>query len=407
MEQEWARSTILPELAITSPVGSTNGYERDASGVVRPVFGDYELSPAEQLVKTRLRDGILEFQSFWLDLREQKKFSPETLADLDEQTASIFYRLLEYPSKAEADRLGVLTHDENYFGENLTATLCDEPAARLLRREGAMSVFQGTRCHWPQGVLARNHPRLVSAFRSGWNDPFALGRLGAWHGTLIGEGGLTDEEASALGTLVTTISPQQIILVGPLVPVLVEIFQYLWRHESATPDAVKNKPRLIVVGPADNSGASPEFLSRCALVNGDPGDPKTICAIRAELVPGVNAALVMPGDLPNTTAQGLLNGLAPFLGPEGAVLAACGRYDLNTIAETLPVAGTLTAWLKENGPELGFALLGGNARTRAQLCNWIVFRSAPARTMWNNQWMFTAADLALAEETEDLLPANP
>jgi predicted HAD superfamily hydrolase len=407
MEQEWSRSTILPELAITSPVGSTNSYERDASGAIRPVLGAYELSSAEQLVKARLRDGILEFQSFWLKLRRQKKYSPETLADMDQQTASIFYRLLEYPSKAEADRLGVLTHDENYFGESFSAPLCDDQTPRHLQRDGVQAVFQAARCYWPQGVVARNNPRLITALRSGWNDYLSLGRIGAWHGTPIGEGGLTDEEASTLGTLVNSLSLQQIIFVGPLVPVLEEVFQFLWRHEARPAEALKNKPRLIAVGPVGGMVASPEFLSRCVLVDGDLNDPRTVRAIRAELVPGVNAALVMPGELSDTIARRLLNGLAPFLGPEGVMFTACGRFDRNTIAETLPMAKAINAWLKENGRELGFGLWTGNATVRAQLCNWIVLRRAPAQAVWNNQWMFTAADLAFAEETGDLLLAKP
>src|SRR6202000_1892924 len=115
---DWSRSTILAELAITSPVGSTNGYRREPSGVINPVLGPYEISSAEQLIKTRLREGLLAFQELWLALSPHKNYSPETLADIDAQTASIFYRLLEYPTKGEADRLGILTHDENYFGEN-------------------------------------------------------------------------------------------------------------------------------------------------------------------------------------------------------------------------------------------------------------------------------------------------
>ncbi len=406
MEQEWCRFTILPELAITSPVGSTNGYERDVSGAVRPVLGRYEISSAEQLVKTRLRDGILEFQSFWLKLRAGKNYSPETLADMDQQTASIFYRLLEYPSKGEADRLGVLTHDENYFGENFSAPLCDDQTPRHLQRDGVQAVFQAARCYWPQGVVARNHPRLITALRSGWNDRLALGRLGAWHGTPIGESGLTDEEASTLGTLVNALSLRQIIFVSPPVPVLAEIFQFLWRHETRPADVPKNKPRLIFAGPVGDKVANEEFLSRCAFVNGDLDNPDTVRAIRAELAPGVNIALVLPGELPDAAAEGLLNGLAPFLGREGVVLTACGRFDRSTAVETLPLAKTLNSWLKENGRELGFTLWIGNSAAQASLCNWIVFRRAPAQAVWNNQWMFTATDLALAGETEDLLLAK-
>lgn len=401
MEQDWNQCTILPELAISSTVGSTNDYQRDPAGAVQPVLGKCELTPAEREIRRRIRDGILEFQSFWLNLRSQKRYSPATLADLDQQTASIFYRLLEYPSKAEADRLGTLTHDENYFGAHLTSQLCDETTASLLRRDGMHTLIQTTRCHWPQGVLARENPRLVNALGMGWSDPPLLGRLGARHGSSIGEQGLTDEEVSALGLLVSGLGLRQIILVGPLVPAMIEVFQLLWQQEKEDP--LKNQPRLIIAGSAGGSTASPEFLSRCTFVNGDTDDPRTIHALRAALVPGVNAALVVPGELPETTLLGLLHGLAPFLGRDGALFIACGRYDRNAILETLPAARTVNAWRQKNAAELGFGLWTGPAALAAQLGNWLVFRRALTQMVWNNQWTFTAADLAVAEPAEDLL----
>jgi predicted HAD superfamily hydrolase len=403
MEQEWNRSTILPELAVSSPVGSTNGYERDAAGAVRPVLGAIELSAAEQSVRRRLREGILEFQSFWLNLLARKGFSTETLADLDRQTASIFYRLLEFPSKPEAERLGSMTHDENYFGENLTAPLCDDVAARQSRRGGIQVVCQTSRCHWPQGVLAREHPRLVNALSLGWSDVASMGRLGAWHGTPIGDSGITDDEATALGVVAKGLAFQQVVLVGPLGPALTEIFTHLWRNENGAEKVPKIQPRLIVVGSASEHVASAEFISQCALVDGVLNDPETIRATRAALVPGVNAALVMSGELPEAIMSGLLNGLAPFLGREGAVLAACGRYAQQDIKDTWPGAKTVNAWIKGNGGELGFGLWSGRPKLRAQLSNWVIFQRASGKAVWNNQWMFTAADLALAGQTEDLL----
>jgi FMN phosphatase YigB (HAD superfamily) len=401
MEQDWNQSTILPELAISSTVGSTNDYQRDATGAVQPVLGLCELTPAERELRRRIRDGILEFQSFWLHLRSQKRYSLPTLADLDQQTASIFYRLLEYPSKAEADRLGSLTHDENYFGAHLTSPLCDEPAGRLVRRDGMHALIQTTRCHWPQGVLARENPRLVNALSLGWRDPSLMGRLGARHGSAIGEQGFTDDEVSALGILVSGLELRQLILVGPLVPAMAEVFQLLWRQEKDDP--LKKQPRLIIAGSDGGSSAGPEFLSRCTFVNGALDDPQTIHALRAALVPGTNAALVVPGELPEPELSGLLNGLAPFLGRDGALFIACGRYDRNAILETLPAAKTVNAWRQKNAGELGFGLWTGPAALSAQLGNWLVFRRALTQLVWNNQWTFTAADLAVAEPTEDLL----
>ena len=74
---------------------------------------------------------------------------------------------------------------------------------------------------------------------------------------------------------------------------------------------------------------------------------------------------------------------------------------------SVPVAKIINAWLQENGRELGFQHWPGNAAARAPLCNWIVYRRAPAQTVWNNQWMLTAADQVLAEASDGSLLTKP
>ena len=353
-------------------------------------------------MKERLRTGILTFQSAWLTLRHNKgrdQFSPEMLADLDGQSAEIFYRLLEFPTKAEADRLGILTHDENYFGQPFTAPLCDETSPSRLRQDGLSSLFQNSRCYWPQGVVARANPRLMSSLRSPWTDPLCLGRLGAWNGAQPQDPGVTHDELVSLTTLLRGFAPQQVIYVGPFAPALENTFTNLWGNGAESDANNSSHPRLIVTGEVGEQRPSPKFASACAIVTGDPGDVRTARALRSKLQPGANLALAFSAEANPTRSQLLLNALAPVLGSKGLVLAACGRFDRHTLAKQLPLAEVVNQWASTHGGELGFGLWAGTSALRSTLCDWIVFRREPESLVWNKQWMLKPEDFALAHCT--------
>jgi predicted HAD superfamily hydrolase len=407
MDQNWDRSAILTEVAITACVGSTDGYQRNVAGELVPVLGAYQITPEERLVKARLRNGILAFQSYWLMLRKLKGaevITPEILADLDRNSASILYRLLDFPTKPEAERLGVLRHDENYFGQNYSAPLCDEETPNRLRREGVQSLFQGSKCYWPQGIVARHYPRLVSALRTGWNDPLTLGRLGVWHGVVPKDSGITDEELSSLGGLLHGLAPEQVIFVGPLTPPVEEVFQFLWKHAPPPNRLNQNKPRLIFTQQEADVRLSPEFVAQTHFIGGDLEQPQAIRAIRSQLVSSGNIAMVFTGEVKESTVEKMLNGLAPFLGFKGMVLAACGRFDRHTVAQDLSLARLANQWLHSTGKELGYGFWAAPVAAVPHLSNWIVFRRSPGDGV-RNQWMFTVADMAHAPETS-LLIAN-
>jgi predicted HAD superfamily hydrolase len=392
IDYDWCRMTILPEIAITAMCGSTNGYARDAAGQVQPVLGEFEINAAERTAKERLRVGILTFQGAWLTLRQNKAnaFTPEMLADIDGQSAAIFYRLLEFPTKPEADRLGILTHDENYFGHTFTAPLCDDASPKRLRQDGLSSLFQNSRCYWPQGVIARANPRLMSSLRAPWSDPLGLGRIGAWNGSLPHDPGVTHDELVSVTALVRAFAPDQVVFVGPYAASLEKSFGTIWNdtHGDST------QPRLIVAGDATEQ-PSAEFSVKCAVVSGDPSDVRMMRGLRSKLISGGNIALVFSGETNATRAKFFLAGLAPFLGGKGIVLTACGRYDRHTLGEQLPLVEAVNEWATAQGGELGFGLWAGTATARAALCDWVVFRRDSESLVWNKQWMLTPEEFAL------------
>lgn len=396
LERDWARSTILPEVAITAACGSTDGYVRDETGLVKPVLGPFEASESALRAKDRVREGILAFQSLWLDLRGAKAEMPisdEMLHDLDAAAAPQLYRLLEYPTKPEADRLGVLSHDENYFGQNHNAPLCDDDAPKRLRREGLQNLFQSARSYWPQGVVARTHPRLVSVLRAGWTDPTALGRMGAWHSVALHDAGMTDEELSSLGALLHGLAAEQVIFTGQLAPVLEEVFLFLWNHENRPLTGGRDFPRLILLGEPEDVPLRREFLDHCVRVGGDPSNPAVLNRLRKLIDPEGESALVLTHQVTPDQAGALLNGLSPFLGKRGTVLAACGLFDRHNVEKDAPLAAPVNTWWRSVGQFLGYApwspaLTAG----RAHLANWITFRRAVDAGVWNRQWMFSPAE---------------
>ncbi|MBL9137236.1 MAG: HAD hydrolase-like protein [Verrucomicrobiales bacterium] len=403
LDSDWAGVTILPEVAINAPIGSTDGYARNSDGIVVPVLGPYDITPEERHTKSRLRDGILAFQQDWLDLRAAKSkaaLSDAMLNDIDRQASATLARLLDYPTKPEAERLGVLRHDENYFGSNLSAPLCDDETPRKLRREGIQGLFQASRCYWPQGIVARTHPRLVSALRARWSDPIALGRLGAWHGIALQDGGITDEELSSLGTLLHGLAIDQVIFTGPLAPVVEEVFTVLWQSRSRSKTPIQDRPRLICTQSLDPARLHPDLTAQCASVPGKLTEIDTFRNLRRLIAPKANVALVLTTDLAADEASALLNALAPFLGPQGTVLAACGRFDRHSVADDATLAPTINAWQSTLGQELGYGLWTPPAAGRHHAFNWIVFRRSPEAGVWNRQWTLTVSDLALATQTQ-------
>jgi predicted HAD superfamily hydrolase len=394
MDEDWDRSAILPEVAITACVGSTNGYARDNAGKVKPVLGDTKITPEEHLAKARLRTGILEFQSMWLSLcssKGRKHISSEMHADLDRNSAAILYRLLDYPTKAEADRLGLLRHEENYFGENHSAPLCDERSPVLLRQMGVYHVYQAAQSYWPQGVVARHNPRLVSALRSGWSDPLTLGRLGVAHPVTPVETVLTDVELASLGGLLCGFELEQVVFCGPATPAVQELFRFLWqkRGEAQTKHP---QPKLVILEPSETFRGTIEDSREMLVIRGNPAEPSTLRSIRSQLDLSKSAALVLTDHANPPTARHLLNGLGPFLGRAGVVMTACGRFDRNAIEEEAPLADSINRWWQSVGKEIGYTSWPAPAGAVEHLSNWIVFRRSVQESVWNRQWMFLPGD---------------
>lgn len=401
---DWSGSTILAEVAITSPIGSTNTYARDPSGSVVPVLAPNPTSPTERLLKQRIRHGIDAFQSLWLGFlrsRPGSVLSTEMLADLDQRSPAILSRLLDFPTKPEADRLGNLQHDENYFGSNFSAPLCDPQASDTLLKEGVLGLFRDSRSYWPPGVVARTRPRLISALRSTWQEPSFLGDLGACTppGPNADPGWLSFEETHSLIALLQFLLPAHILLSRPLPTVALQPLLDSWPHST-------QKPHLLHLHPSPSSPPpTTPSVTRHPLAD-SPDFHQTLQAIRSLLNPLHSSTLVLDPDLAPQAVQTWIHSLAPFLGPQGSLLLPCGRFDRLTFGSDSPLAPILESWMHHTGADLGYSTFLPPGPLRAHLRNWIILRRCPDSHTWNGQWTFRLSDLAGSQRLPALLASS-
>lgn len=402
LDSDWKRGTILPEVAINACIGSTNGYVRGPGGEVVPVLGEYEASPAERQLKQRIRDGILAFQTFWLALCEAKggqAITPAMRADLDQQAAAMWIRLIDYPGAAEAQRLGNLTHDENYWDRQYTRPLCGDAAEQRLEARGTADFFANPKCYWPQGVVARRHPRLVAALSRQWADPLALGRVGATRDAADRDTRLTDEERATLIALLRHFKPRQVIFGSRGAAAMEDDFAAL----AALPQGGRSPetdPRSHECGDAVppsliSFSEAPAVAAWHRRVEGELTAPATLRTARTALQAGEDHALVLTGEFDAGTITALLNGLAPFLGEKGVILARCGDSDLVDSAHEHPLTRALAAWLRNNGLALGYGVWQVAEGFAAERRNWMVFPRGQQPRESDDYWQLTLADLPI------------
>jgi len=409
LSNDWDRVAILPEVCITACIGSTSGYARQSSGRVEPVLESVAPMPEQLAIKQRLRQGVLSFQEMWLTIRrrpEHLALSVEVLSDIDRLSAPILYRWMDLPTKPEADRLGGLYHDENYFGQTKSATLCDEDNRAKFRREGARAIFENTKCYWPQGIMAQVYPRMVSIVRSGFRDPRDLGRFGASGAPGCEENGLVDSELVALEHWLTKFAPRQVVVCGRAAPSVIALVNGgAWSGSGGAPrliiaEGVSRGANGAVTECSPNATDDGRNGSRgYASVPGQFSDSETLRAVRALLDAHSDTALVLTGDVAEADVEPLLHGLSPFLGAKGVVLAASGRYDGDEMEAPSAIGRPLKAWLAERAAKLGFGLYLTQIGDRAASRDWIVLWHSPEAMDWSRQWMPIVADLGYDGET--------
>jgi hypothetical protein len=367
---------------------------------VEPVLESVPPMPDQIAIKERIRDGVMSFQELWLAVRRRPaglELSPRILADIDRQSPAILYRWMDFPTKPEADRLGALYHDENYFGQTKSATLCNEDLRARFRRDGARALFDDPHCYWPQGVMAQVHPRVVSIVRNGWGHASETGRLGALAAPGAEPSGLTDSELATLDHWIGKFSPRQVIFCGPASP------EVAARLNGDGAGGFGGEPRLIIArgcplcqkGGAVCGSVANEPEDSYACVRGHYADPRTLAAIRELIGRERDVAVVLSGELEDAEVEALLAGLAPFIGAKGFVMFPLGRYEQHEIEAATGIGRPLHAWVTSGAINLGFGFYQPTQKDKAAARDWVVLWHSPDAMDWSRQWMPIVADLSL------------
>jgi FMN phosphatase YigB (HAD superfamily) len=376
LENDWAKRTLLAEISITACVGSTDGYERRSDGQVVPVLGPFEIPEENRRAKALIREGVLFFQKLWLAWCKEKARSvldEAVRGEIERHAGVILHRLLDYPTRDEARRLGDLEHDENY-GVATRRPLCDEAAHRALREGGVHELFTSTDSFWPEGVLARACPTWTHALSRRWSDPLALGRLGALARHEGEQLSWNEEERLLLERLVRAHAPDQIVLFGPGAP---GDGRWLAHLCQCLPMRAGNGPRgILEVGPKAAGEPDSDVAVSWKRLVGEPASEAMLRQVRRFVQPSRRNLLLLNRGLGDVETSRILAFLAPFLGRHGVIAACHGDCDPCALAETSSLFHSLRVWLSKHGAKLGFEIDPEAALTSREPLVWTVLRRA-------------------------------
>lgn len=163
------RSPEMIEQAVCAPIGTTIGYVDNAGQGVEPLLDEVRICPEEIQHRNEVQQAILAYQQHWLEIATQKKIfqstsnRSESLYDrgaesLMTQSRFTLERLISFPTRAEAESLGRLHHDEGAYSQRSTM-IADPMNVAVLENDGYSAMTQVPRNYWPQGVLALSDDR--------------------------------------------------------------------------------------------------------------------------------------------------------------------------------------------------------------------------------------------------------
>ncbi len=205
------------EAAISVGTGPAVDYERGPDGRGRPVLGPQPISDDENARRTKIRAGILEFQSRWLELKAVKPqflANPVVCGRLDVQAVAILRRLVEFPTTNEAEIYGGLGHDHGMIGEDSRVDVIHAEDERSVKTDGAHMLFLHRNTMWRQGLIAKLSPGITEGLSRGWMGTRALGHMASWAWRGGEATGFSEDDLRLIEQAVLEVQPQNIVIVG-------------------------------------------------------------------------------------------------------------------------------------------------------------------------------------------------
>lgn len=139
--------------------GSTTGYIRNKDGQIEAEKQDIHLS-AEQIKKVRIaQEGMLAYEKAYVELASQNN-RIKGIEDKASELIKLVDRLYMLPTQEEAEKIGNLSHDENY-GADVLNKICKTEDIELIKQEGIDAFIEHTaqnRIMWLEGAVTQADP---------------------------------------------------------------------------------------------------------------------------------------------------------------------------------------------------------------------------------------------------------
>src|SRR5690625_2219622 len=149
-------STDVLEQMILSSEGSTVDYECTNSGV-KPI--QLKGLKKNDKFKKACWDGIFQFQKLWFYFKERKPNIAKDVMNNRRDLMKILHRLIDFPTKSEANVIGELQYDDNFGSRNIDF-ICSNNQRSILEKKGIEYVdqkkaygYRHTNIVWPQGLI--------------------------------------------------------------------------------------------------------------------------------------------------------------------------------------------------------------------------------------------------------------
>lgn len=152
---------IIETLAMEN-IGSTIGYKR-IDGKIVPILDTLPAHVQYQEIRSLFLEGLLKFQSLFLDLLLSKPWLLEQVYKKKNSLISTIFRVMDFPTHEEALFLGNLHFENSYNKNNEYESFCPSQYQKLARQRGPDSFLRTKRINnnvWMAGIVEREFPNF-------------------------------------------------------------------------------------------------------------------------------------------------------------------------------------------------------------------------------------------------------
>ncbi len=141
----------LLEFALMAPHGTTLGY-REENGCVTPVLEENKEDKIVQDLARRVQSGVWDF----IDTVLPQVLEMGTDSFISQRWADPFFRLVNDPSREEADMLGELTHSDTASDTSKRLFIAEKLPKNIIRERGERYHEARQRAYWKKAFDLRN-----------------------------------------------------------------------------------------------------------------------------------------------------------------------------------------------------------------------------------------------------------